>query len=207
MEWPTFFDRAPRITLRDPLAACLGAAADGLIEYRYADAVKLAGHSCPTVAGAWLMVRHGLRALYGDQIPERGAVEVFLRQLREQGSTGVTAMVATLVTGAAPETGFGGIGSQHRFSRRNLLHYSAAMDGTMAFRLGNGNGVLLDLNAGVVPPDPEMLRLFPTAISETGSPETVARFGELWQQRVERMLIDHVDDPELVRMREWRGPT
>lgn len=31
----------------DPLAEFLGAAEGGLIEYGYADAVKLAGHSCP----------------------------------------------------------------------------------------------------------------------------------------------------------------
>ncbi len=201
MNCPDFFARAPRITLRDPLAVFLGVSTDGLLEYRYDDAVKLAGHSCPTVAGAWLMLYRGLRALHGENIPERGAVEVHLRQSREQGSTGVTALVATLITGAAPETGFGGIGQQHRFARRNLLRYSAAIDGTMAIRSADGSGVLLDLNAGVVQPDPEMLRLFPAAVSGAGSPEELKRFGELWQRRVERMLIDHADDPELVRVR------
>ena len=53
--FPAFFQDIPPLTLRDPLAALLGAAEGGLIDYRYADAVKLAGHSCPTVAGAWLM--------------------------------------------------------------------------------------------------------------------------------------------------------
>lgn len=205
MDCPDFFVRAPRITLRDPLATFLGATSDGLIEYQYGDAVRLAGHSCPTVAGAWLMLRNGLAAIHGDEVPERGAVEVFLRQAREQGSTGVTATIATLVTGAAPETGFGGIGPQHRFSRRNLLRYSAPIDGTMALRLNDGRGVVIDLNAGVVPPDPEMLALYPAAVAGDGPPEQVARFGELWQQRVERMLLDHADDPELVRVRQWRG--
>jgi hypothetical protein len=37
----------------DPLAEVLGAGERGLIEYRHLDAVKLAGHSCPTAAGAW----------------------------------------------------------------------------------------------------------------------------------------------------------
>ena len=52
MQFPKFFDAAPRITVRDPLARFLGAVEDGVIEYRYADAVMLAGHSCPTVASA-----------------------------------------------------------------------------------------------------------------------------------------------------------
>ncbi|MEO7008635.1 MAG: hypothetical protein ABI156_05745 [Caldimonas sp.] len=53
MQTPAFFDQAPFIVMHDALAQTLGATQDGLIEYRYLDAVKLAGHSCPTVAGAW----------------------------------------------------------------------------------------------------------------------------------------------------------
>lgn len=74
MALQAFFDQAPRITLRDGLAAFLGATDDGLIEYRYADAVRVAGHSCPTVAGAYLMALAGMRALYPDDVPERGGV-------------------------------------------------------------------------------------------------------------------------------------
>lgn len=151
------------------------------------------------------MLRAGLRELYGDELPERGGVEVLLRHPREQGATGVTALIASLVTGAAAETGFGGIGAQHRFARRNLLRFGAAIDGVMALRRSDdGHGVVLDLNAGVVPPDPDMLRLFPTAVSGEAPDADVARFGELWQGRVERMLVQHADDPELVQVREWR---
>ena len=35
MPYPEFFDAAPRIAVRDPLAAFLGAADDGVIEYGY----------------------------------------------------------------------------------------------------------------------------------------------------------------------------
>src|SRR5574337_723501 len=72
MHTPAFFDAAPTITAVDPLAEALGAAEGGVIEYRYVDAVKLAGHSCPTVAGAWLMTRAALAQLYRDQLPRRG---------------------------------------------------------------------------------------------------------------------------------------
>ena len=63
MGFPAFFDQAPVLVLRDALSELLGATPDGLIEYRYADAVRLAGHSCPTVAGAFLCARAGLREL------------------------------------------------------------------------------------------------------------------------------------------------
>ena len=52
MRTPGFYDAVAPIVVADPLAALLGATEDGRIEYRYLDAVKLAGHSCPTVAGS-----------------------------------------------------------------------------------------------------------------------------------------------------------
>ncbi|MGB9194890.1 MAG: hypothetical protein WCB88_13250, partial [Azonexus sp.] len=88
MAFPEFFARIPAVTLRDPLAELLGAAEGGLIEYRFADAVKLAGHSCPTVAGAWLMTVRALRALYGAGIPLRGNIKVALRDELESGVSG-----------------------------------------------------------------------------------------------------------------------
>ena len=54
------------------LASFLGAFEDGIIEYSYLDVVKSAGHSCPTVLGAYLMTLKGLEALYKDEIPKRG---------------------------------------------------------------------------------------------------------------------------------------
>lgn len=67
---------APKIRLRDPLADFLGASVDGLLDYGYADVVKLAGHSCPTVASAYLMARAALGALFPGALAERGAVRV-----------------------------------------------------------------------------------------------------------------------------------
>ena len=37
MAFPAFFDEVPPLTLRDPLAEILGAAAGGLIEYRFGE--------------------------------------------------------------------------------------------------------------------------------------------------------------------------
>ncbi len=204
MDFPRFFAEAPEISLREPLAVFLGASGSGTISYSYADAVKLAGHSCPTVAGAYLMVRKGLACLYGGDPPERGGIEVHMRDTRGQGTTGVIAAVATLLTGAAPETGFGGIGPDRRFARRNLLHFEAPIDGLMALRrLDTGRGVALDLHAGIVPPDPEMAILFPKAIAGTASKDEQVRFAQLWQDRVARMLLEHADDPELISIHEW----
>lgn len=64
MRYPPFFNAAPVVALYDPLAEFLGALSAGIIEYRYVDAVRFAGHSCPTVACAFHMTRAGLKALY-----------------------------------------------------------------------------------------------------------------------------------------------
>ncbi|TAM99336.1 MAG: hypothetical protein EPN45_16145 [Rhizobiaceae bacterium] len=202
--FPAFFDKVPTISLHEPLAAFLGVSDDGTMTYCYADAVKLAGHSCPTVAGAYLMIRKGLAFLYADQLPERGGIEVHMRDNREQGTTGVVAAIATLLTGAAPETGFGGIGATHRFARRDLLQFAAPIDGMLALRRHDtGRGVVLDMDSAAVPPARDMMTLLPKAVTGQANESEQARFGALWQERVERMLVEHADDPALVHVQEW----
>jgi hypothetical protein len=204
MEFPGFFAEAPTISLCDPLAEFLGASKGGMITYCYADAVKMAGHSCPTVAGAYLMVRRGLRHLYGDEVPERGALEAYLRGARDRGTTGVVAAVVTLLTGAAPETGFGGIGGHGRFARRVLLHFEATFDGVMALRRTDTlQGVILDLDATVVPFAREMQTVLPKVMAGQADAGEQARFAALWQARVERMLLRHADDHALIQSRDW----
>ena len=206
MDYPDFFFKAPTITLRDSLAAFLGVSKSGVMTYAYADAVKLAGHSCATVAGAYLMVRNGLSHLYGGEMPERGGVEVYMRDSRDRGTTGVIAAVATLLTGAAPETGFGGIGAHRRFTRRDLLHFDAPIDGLLALRrCDNGRGVVLDLETAVVPASTEMQILLPRVMAGQADEDEQAHFAALWQARVEQMLVKHADDPDLVQIREWKA--
>lgn len=199
MDFPEFFTKAPTLTFHDPLAVFLGAST-GTITYGYSDAVRLAGHSCPTVAGTYLMVLNGLAALYGDEVPERGNIEVYMQGDSGEGTTGVMANVAMLLTGAAPETGFGGLGG--RFSRRNLLHYNARIPGIMALRRRDtGKGVVLDLDASVVPPQPQMRALMMKAVTGEANAAETAQFGALWQERVQRMLLEHATDPQMIHVR------
>lgn len=199
MSFPAFFADAPRITLYDPLAEFLGAAEGGLIEYGYADAVKLAGHSCPTVAGAYMMTVRALGHLYGGATPERGAVRVAFRESQLEGVTGVMAGVARLLTGATQEDGFKGLAG--RFDRRHLLDFDADIDGEISFtRTDTGATVAATFNGHAVAPDPEMRPLMQRVLVGMGSPEDQRAFGRLWQDRVRRILVDHGDDPRLVTL-------
>ncbi|HFA6383411.1 TPA: hypothetical protein WMK18_002030 [Neisseria gonorrhoeae] len=201
---PEFFDRAPTLTVQDPLAAFLGAAENGILTYRYADAVRLCGHSCPTVAGAYLMVIKGLKALYGEELPERGGIEAAMQGTRDEGTVGVTASVGQLLTGAAPETGFGGIGMQGRFARRNLLSFGAGeINGTLTLRRkDNGKTVAVSLNAALQPFAPQMRDIMPKAVGGSASAKELERFGQLWQARVKAFLTESADDPQFVIVRE-----
>lgn len=197
MAFPTFFEKVPTITLYDPLAELLGAAEGGIITYGYADAVRLAGHSCPTVAGAYLMTVKALARLYAGARPERGAVRVALREAAGAGVAGVIASVAGLITGAAGEGGFKGLGGQ--FARRDLLSFGAHINGEIRFsRVDTGDSVDVEYHAQRVPPRPAMADVFAKIQSGQATTEDRQTFGQLWQERVQRILIEHFDDPELV---------
>jgi len=197
--FPAFFDQAPVLRLRDALSALLGATPDGIIEYRYADAVRLAGHSCPTVAGAWLCARAGLRALYGDAMPERGGIAVSLPEAEDAGVAGVIGQVLTLVTGAAGPGGFKGLGGRH--ARNGLLRYGEAVGALRLRRLDNGRCVEVALDTSAVPVDPDQRGLLGVVLQGKADAEQQRRFGAAWQTRVGRLLLDHADDPAVVRVR------
>ncbi len=197
MNTPSFYNDVPIITLYDPLAEFLGAAEKGIVEYRYLDAVKLAGHSCPTVAGAWLMTRKALANLYGDELPVRGAIQVSFRDGQADGVTGVIANVVGLLTGAAQSGGFKGIGG--KFDRRNLLHFNAGITGEIRYtRLDTGIHVETTYHPEWVSPSPGMKELMQKAMMGVANAEERNRFGLLWQDRVKRILIDHADDAEMI---------
>jgi len=71
VQYPLFFECVESIILKDPLSDVLGAFEEGIVEFTYLDVVKSAGHSCPTVAGAYLMTWKALEALYPDSVPVR----------------------------------------------------------------------------------------------------------------------------------------
>ena len=201
MSYPDFFDAVTRITLRDPLAELLGTADGGRIEYGYVDAVKLAGHSCPTVAGAYLMTLQALARLYPGDTAERGGIRVEFGDTQTGGVTGVTAAVVGMLTGAAGEGGFKGLAG--KFSRRHLLSFAVENITEIRFsRLDTGARLAVTYHPEVVPAQPELHALVPAILAGTASDADRTEFGRLWQMRVKRILIDHQDDPALVDCRE-----
>ncbi|HQR04093.1 MAG: hypothetical protein JSR19_09605 [Proteobacteria bacterium] len=191
--WPAFFAEVPAVRLRDPLAALLGACEGGLIEYHYADAVKLAGHSCPTVAGAYGLTRRALATLYPAEVPERGGVRVTFAADQASGVTGVVANVVSLLTGAAGSGGFKGLGG--RYVRRDLLDFAHEQPMEIRFeRRDTGAAVDAAFHPASVPAAPQMAALLQACVLDTADAAQRAEFGRLWQDRVRRLLVDHAAD-------------
>ncbi|MGZ8546340.1 MAG: hypothetical protein ACXW33_00435 [Sulfuricurvum sp.] len=198
MKTPDFFNDVTPIVMRDPLAAVLGAADGGILHYTYADVVKLAGHSCPTVSGAYLMVQRALKELYGDETPVRGEIKVFMRGTLGDGVVGVIANVASMITGATDISGFHGLGG--KFDRRGLLFYAADIKGEMALeRVDTGVRATLSYDPSFILPSPKMGEVLPLILSGRADENSRQLFATLWQDRVKRILIDNRDDPRLVK--------
>ena len=182
---PDFFAHVPPIAMRDPLAQFLGAAEGGRLEYTYADAVKLTGHSCPTVAAAYRASAEALGQLYPGELPERGAIRVELRGRVDQGVTGVVAAVAGFISGAAGEGGFKGIAGS--FARRGLLQFGAAIAGDLRFtRLDTGASVEVDLPHSSA--SAELTAALRRALSHDASASEKEHFARAWQARVREVL-------------------
>lgn len=202
---PAFFDRAPAIVVHDALAALLGASADGRIVYRYADAVRLSGHSCPTVAGGWLMTRAALARLYRGGLPQRGGLRVAFREREDEGVTGVIAAVAGLVTGAAGRGGFPGLAGRH--ARRGLLSFGEPIAGEMRVaRIDTGDSVTVSHHPGVVARPPDLTARLQAALAADAGRAGREAFAQAWQGWVRAMLEDHADDPALITIDDEAAP-
>ena len=196
MTYPDFFDEVPRVSLYDPLAEFLGAAQGGILQYGYIDAVRLAGHSCPTVASAYWSTCKALDFLYPDTMPVRGAIRVEFRQDSASGVTGVIANVVSMLTGATQETGFKGLAGQ--FDRRHLLFFAVDMPGELRFtRLDTGRAVYVAANLQHVPGSPRVSELMASCLDHMATLAEIAEFHRLWQERVRRILLDYGNDPQV----------
>jgi len=145
--------------------------------------------------------RPALRALYRDDLPERGAVRVELAADIGDGVAGVVANVASLLTGAAGVGGFRGLGG--RLDRRNLLVFAAQVPLELRYSRVDGRGQI-DAAARVdrVPASPELGPLLQRCLAGIADASERREFGRLWQDRVRRLLLDHGEDPEVFVLRK-----
>ena len=185
MEYQSFFDEIESIVLRDELTEFLGVNKTGMIEITYLDIVKMAGHSCATVAGAYLMALKGLRALYAEEIPQRGEIKVEIKNSPTEHNAGVVGSVLSNITGATTDYGFGGIPGG-KFNRRGLLFDNVPIDTEVRFtRLDTKKQIGINYHPGKVVNPGQILM---SAIGPDASPEDKRTFPKRFQEMVKTVF-------------------
>jgi len=189
MKYLSFFDEIEKIVVEDELAKFLGVNDDGILEIGYPDIVKSAGHSCATVAGAYLMALKGLKALYKDEVPKRGDIKVELRKTPTDDNTGVVGCVLSNITGATTDYGFGGIPGG-KYNRRDLLFYGCDIESDVRFtRVDTNESVEIDYRPKRVV-DP--MSILMSAIKEGAKEEDIKSFPVRFQAMV-KTVFDNSD--------------
>lgn len=193
----SFFDSVEPIKIKDPLAVALGAMdKNEPFVFTYTDAVKLAGHSCPAVSGAYKLTQVALKSLYGNETPVRGQIKVTFKGGVGYKVNGPISQVVTLITGASGETGFKGLGGG-RYNRQNLLSFDETKEAdedavcTVIFeRMDNNKKIEISYNNSMLPANPKMGDLMPLAVTGKGTDAEIREFGELWHERVKAVLMN-----------------
>lgn len=187
MRYPDFFNRIETITLQDDLSNFLGTFENGIVEFSYLDIVKSAGHSCPTVAGAYLMAQMGLKTLYKDETPKRGEIFVSFKEDCSEGVAGVIANVFTQITGATQKFGFKGIGGN--FIRHDLMKFNDTITSSVKLqRLDTGKMVEVVYNPSYIGINPLQSQLMEKILKQTATQDDKRLFGKIWQERVAEIL-------------------
>ncbi len=187
MNYPEFFDSVESIKVVDPLSNILGAFENGVYEITFLEVVKAAGHSCPTVAGAYITTLMGLKALYPDSPAVRGEIKVAFKESLEDGVAGVIGNVVSQITGATDKSGFKGLGG--KFARHSLMNFDAKISSSVKFtRLDNGKSVDVYYDPSSIGGSPKMQQLMQKMMGGMATPAEIKEFGALWQDRVKRIF-------------------
>lgn len=200
MKHDPFFDQVPRLRMQDPLARLLGGVEDGILEYGYADVVRLAGHSCPTVAATYWMTWLAMESLYPGESPQRGGLRIELREDSRTGSNGVAATILQMLTGAAGRIGFRGL--HGRFNRLGLIQHAPDLLSNIKFtRLDTGEAVETSADLALLPMTAGLETLLRRCIHAQASRDEETLLARLWQERVRRLLLEHARDPGIFSVR------
>lgn len=206
-----FIQQVEPIKLKEPLAKTLGAftSDEAVLEYSFIDAIKMAGHICPTVTGAYVICQEALARLYEGEIPIRGEIAVKVYGEPDEGVYGVMAQVISLITGAAPNTGFNGL--WNKFKRKDLLKYvpEKVDPQAMSFefkRLDTEQSVLVSFYPGQIPfpvdKSMQIKKLLEKVIWDTADDQEQRQFQDLWVEKVKLMIKERKEIDNWLKIEE-----
>jgi len=194
MTYPDFYNKIETIKVQDDLSSFLGAFENGIYEISYLDIVKSAGHSCPTIMGAYLITLEALKALYPESIAKRGEIQVFFSEHQDEAVAGVIGNVIMNITGACTTNGFKGMAG--KYDRNHLLKFEQDIsDASARFtRVDTKKSVDVFYDSSSIQFDPSIQGLMQKCVTGEASADEKIAFGNLWQERVEEISksIDYV---------------
>jgi len=204
-----FFAEVEPLQMWEPFAQTLGVfkKEDAVMEYGFLDVVKMAGHACPTTAGAYLCCLQALKTLYRDETPIRGDIAITVCGEPDEGVYGVIGQVFSLLTGAAPESGFRGLG--HKFKRKDLLVFNPQKIDPQALcfeftRMDTGQTVLIKFYPHRIPFPTEkskrMGELMQQVLWEAAKQDEIKEFQDLWMEKVSEMLVKQTDINQWIKI-------
>ena len=153
-----------------------------------------------------------MERLYPGETPVRGEISITVYGEPDEGVYGVMSQVFSLLTGAAPATGFRGLG--HKFKRKDLLRFSPDEIDPQAMclefrRSDNGKAVLVKFYPRQIPfPEGKGKRLgerLEKVIWEAAKEEERKEFQELWMEKVEDMLLGKKEIDKWLKLEERRN--
>ncbi len=200
MNYPNFFNDIPTIELYDPLSEFLASFEDGEYEISYLELVKASGHSCPTVAGAYLMSYHALKALYPDQRAVRGDILVSFKEDMQDGTIGLVSNLISIITGATQTSGFKGLNGN--FVRHSLMSFNVDIPNIRFTRKDTAKRVDVFYDPSSIPTQPRQTELMGRIFSDKATDEEKKEFGKLWQERVKTILVDNFDKKTVIQVKE-----
>ena len=199
-----YITEVPPIMMTEPYFGIFGQTT-GPVPYTYEEAVKLSGHSCGAVTGAWTITKKALEALYPNgEIPVRGQIAVEAPGAEDEWFVGVFGEVITFVTGASPHTGFNGseFGTVNDlFIRQNKMVYKDEPTGQLPpmrewifTRLDTGAKVGVKFNLVIILPIPTPARteMGKKMAAGTATPEEAADYQKYWNDRA-KFVLDNAD--------------
>lgn len=193
-DWQVDYDVDP-IEIRDPVAEALGVLEPGdPFVISYTDAVKEAGHSCPTASGAYRIAQLGLDALYSDGYPVRSEIEVQAAGVRDDAAYGVMSRIISHITGASEDDGFGGLAGGYG-GRRDLLVFDAfdpdTPEPTYRFRRTDTNETVeVTYHVSGVPGEGPAIGNLQEILDGSASDQQREAFADVWHRRVQVVLSD-----------------
>jgi hypothetical protein len=208
------FKEVEPIRFKEPFAETLGVfkKQDSILEYSFIDVVKMAGHACPTTAGAYLCCQEALKKLYPNELPIRGDISITVYGEPDEGVYGVISQVFGFLTGAAPATGFRGLG--HKFKRKDLLKFTPEKIDFKALcfefkRLENNKTVLVKFYPGNVPFAKEKAKrlgeLLEKVVWEAAKEDERQEFQDLWIEKVRDIILERKEINEWIKIEERSG--